>query len=246
MGAMTESAVFAGARGERAKLILEDLSSPVVARVEHRSAERMTVKQALPFLRLESGVRDEDGRRAVIRSVGVCVEGGTPNLVLDLVYDHGMGPSDPSIGLDDTLPAPIVIEARRAPRRIDHTIPYGFSRHKERGDLASARRSRGSLAPDDAMRCYLLTRKKPEPPVLIEAESGRQIHRERTLHFGAIERRALVVDPAPIERAPAAPVANASVADARPGPTVAARARALAGAFWGYWVDRRVPPRRAR
>jgi hypothetical protein len=250
---MTESAAFASTsttvRGRRAKLMLENLSSPVVARVEHRSAERMTVRQALPFLKLDSGVRDEEGRRAVIRSVGVAMEGGTPNLVLDLVYDAVTGPADPTFGLDDTLPAaPIIIDPLR-PRRVDHTIPFGFPQRKERAELASAGRSRGGLAPDEAMRCYLLTRRKPEPPVIIEAESGRHLHRERTMLFGAQERRAMAADRQPPP--PAAPLAGAPApggagAAERGKPNVAARARALAGAFWGYWVDRRSPSRRAR
>lgn len=253
MGAMTESAAFAPnsaiVRGERAKLMLENLSSPVVARVAHRSAERMTVKQALPFLKLESGVRDEEGRRAVIRSVGVAMEGGTPNLVLDLVYESATGPSDPAFGFDDTLPAaPIVIDPRRS-RRVDHTIPFGFPKRKDRAELAAACRPRGGLAPDEAMRCYLLTRRKPEPPVIIEAQTGRHLRRERTLLFGAQERRELVGDRQPPP--PAAPIAAAPAPAAvgspeRCKPSVAARARALAGAFWGYWVDRRTPPRRPR
>lgn len=249
MGAMTENAAFAptstSARGQRAKLMLESLSSPVVARVEHRSAERMTVKQALPFLRLESGVRDEEGRRAVIRSVGVAMDGGTPNLVLDLVYEGVTGPTDPSIGLDDTVPAaPIIIDQRR-PRRVDHTIPFGFPRRKDRAELATACRPRG-LAPDDAMRCYLLTRRKPEPPVVIEAESGRHQHRERTMLFGAQERRELAAPPPPpAAQAPVADSPAPAAATRRGKPSMAARARALAGAVWG-WADRRAASRRTR
>ncbi len=71
----------------RARLQFEGMAAPVVSRVRHRGAGALTVSQPLPFLRISSGVRDEAGRAAHIRSVGVMVEQDTPHIVLELAYD---------------------------------------------------------------------------------------------------------------------------------------------------------------
>lgn len=236
MGAMAEN-TFTG-RNEKARFVLENFDSPVIAKVAHRSEGQMTVKQALPFLKLESGLRDEQGRRAVIRSVGVTVEGGTPNLVLDLVYDATIGPTEPSIGLDDTLPAQTLIASTR-PGRPDQTIPYGFARGESRHDRgAIRRRQRRAFIPDESNGCYLLTKRKAEPRVVIAPERTRQIHREATLVTSPPEFRN-AVRPKTVCGPSQEPTA---VAKSRSKPSFSSRARALAAAFWGHLGEGRQRP----
>lgn len=47
----------------------------------------MRVRQALPFLELQGGLRDRDGRRAKIGAIAIEMDGKIPNLVLDLIYE---------------------------------------------------------------------------------------------------------------------------------------------------------------
>lgn len=79
--------VYGNAPAERTHLFLDSVPAPVVATIARRSARRLTVRQALPFLELQGGLRDSQGRRAHIGSVAVEMDGTTPNLVLDVVYD---------------------------------------------------------------------------------------------------------------------------------------------------------------
>lgn len=71
---------------QRARLFLGGIRASVSAEVCYRSADRLTVRHALPFLRLESEVVDEDGRRARISSVRVDVENDVPTLHMELLY----------------------------------------------------------------------------------------------------------------------------------------------------------------
>lgn len=73
----------------QAKLYLDGVATPIVARVMHRAADCMIVEQDLPFLRLSTGIslREEDGRRGRIESVDLRVEDDLPRLVLGIVYE---------------------------------------------------------------------------------------------------------------------------------------------------------------
>ena len=73
---------------ERTSLHLVSTGTRVRTEVMRRTAERITVTQALPFLKLKSGVRDADGRAASIEWVSVDIEGDTPALVMELVYEE--------------------------------------------------------------------------------------------------------------------------------------------------------------
>ena len=104
--------------GPRARFFLEGVQSPVHARVEHEDDEGMTLRQELPFLRLNRAIRDEAGREAELASVGVAVKDGTPSLVLKLRYAAMKR-------RDATMPFELPPEAPRASRRRDETIPFG-------------------------------------------------------------------------------------------------------------------------
>jgi hypothetical protein len=88
-----------------ARLFLGGVGTAVRAEVCHRSAEGMSVRHALPFLRLDSEVVDDEGRAARISSVHVSLEGGVPTLHMELSYPK---------------------EAKEAKARRDETLPYGF------------------------------------------------------------------------------------------------------------------------
>jgi len=71
----------------RARLHIDGVRSPVLARVARRRETGMTCVQELPFLRLESAVTDDRGRRARIARVALSVEKNMPKLVIELAYD---------------------------------------------------------------------------------------------------------------------------------------------------------------
>lgn len=141
--------------GDRARLFFEGVSSPVVTHVRNRSAKGMVVAQELPFLSLASDVRDEDGRRARIRSVGVTVEGDTPHLVLELAWARRG---------DATLPSFAIGEGER-PRRRDDTQPYGF--------IPRASELAGGDAPKtiDAPVLESVARRESEAPIVFRIEA---------------------------------------------------------------------------
>jgi hypothetical protein len=102
--------VSIGARSGRTKLFLGAAGATVRADVHHRSADRLSVRHALPFLRLDSEVMDEDGRFARISSVRVYVEHDVPTLHMELLY-----PTE--------VPAPVQSGSKV---RKDATLPYGI------------------------------------------------------------------------------------------------------------------------
>jgi hypothetical protein len=125
-----------GAVEKQARLVLDNVSSPVLANVAQRDESGLKVKHALPFLRLDTGVLDENGRRAVIRGVELSVEDGTPNIVLDLEYVQRSMAGDESFATDDTMPA-ITIEPG-TPIRGDSTLPLGLTGRAKRRPLISS------------------------------------------------------------------------------------------------------------
>jgi hypothetical protein len=73
---------------EKIRVMLDGVSTPVIATVIDRGVRTMMVEQALPFLKLETGLVDEHGRRGRIVSVDLAVEGDTPRLLLDLAFEE--------------------------------------------------------------------------------------------------------------------------------------------------------------
>jgi hypothetical protein len=72
---------------QRARLHIDGVRTPVLTRVARRRETGMTCVQELPFLRLESAVTDDQGRRARIARVALSVEKDMPKLVIELAYD---------------------------------------------------------------------------------------------------------------------------------------------------------------
>lgn len=108
------------------RLYLDDLPTPVVARVARRTPEALTLGQDLPFLRLRSGVRDADGRHAELASVYLAVHGDTPRLMLELRYTSALTDAapDPCQARRDHAPTYAPLGESRAPARRDATVPY--------------------------------------------------------------------------------------------------------------------------
>ena len=80
---------------DRAKFTLDATGTAVVAKVIDRNADGYLVAQKLPFLKLQSGIWDSDGRRGRIAGIAVQVVDNTPSLLLEVVYD---------VHADDTQP----------------------------------------------------------------------------------------------------------------------------------------------
>lgn len=120
------------------RLRLDDVPTPIVARLAHRGDDRMVIAHPLPFLRLSGGVRDEDGRQARIDAVRLDVQDGVPNLILDVVYERE--PFMAAVHHEDTLPgfvpegieeiAPPALPAAR--KRRDETVPFEFQKQEPR------------------------------------------------------------------------------------------------------------------
>lgn len=120
------------------RLTLDDVPTPIVARLAHRADDRMVIAHPLPFLRLSGGVRDEDGRHARIDSVRLDVQDGVPNLILDVVYERE--PFMAAVHHEDTLPgfvpegiediAPPAVPSAR--KRRDETVPFEFQKQEPR------------------------------------------------------------------------------------------------------------------
>ncbi len=112
----------------RARLFLGGVGAAVSADVCSRTRDRLTVRHALPFLKLESEVMDEDGRRARISAVRVYVEDDVPTLHMELTY-----PTTRTARRDETLPYGIsTLPPPPAPvtrSREDDTLVFGTDSH---------------------------------------------------------------------------------------------------------------------
>ena len=72
--------------GRAAKFFFDGVEHAVSARVAAVDGESLTLRQELPFLRLNGKLSDEQGRSAHLTSVAVAVRDGTPSLVLEVRY----------------------------------------------------------------------------------------------------------------------------------------------------------------
>lgn len=72
--------------GRAAKFYFDGVEHAVSARVAAMDGESLTLRQELPFLRLNGQLSDERGRSAQLTSVAVAVRDGTPSLVLEVRY----------------------------------------------------------------------------------------------------------------------------------------------------------------
>lgn len=76
-----------------AKLSLDGVNSPIVAKVTHAAKDIVTVEQELSFLKLGRGVSmrvgdEQDARRGKIGGIDLSFAGEVPSLVLQVVYDE--------------------------------------------------------------------------------------------------------------------------------------------------------------
>ncbi len=118
------TSVHGHAAAPRARLFLGGVGAAVRADVCHRSADRLTVRHPLPFLRLESEVMDEEGRFARISSVRVYVEDDVPTLHMELLYPAPKARRDATLPYGiATTPPPAPVGAR-ATEREDDTLVF--------------------------------------------------------------------------------------------------------------------------
>ena len=130
---------------ERTRLFVDSVGTTITADVSRRSADSMIVTQALPFLRLDTSVVGDDGRRARIARVGIAMDGDVPRLSIELLHEPIVesfaGASVGEWRANSTLDAPAfapAVERRREedtvqtftpgvsvrPARTDGTVPY--------------------------------------------------------------------------------------------------------------------------
>lgn len=82
-----------GQPGERVRLHLDGVASPIDADLVERDEGWLTAEQELPFLELGMGVAAQDGSRGRLASVDLRLEGGVPRLVLGVELDELEAPS---------------------------------------------------------------------------------------------------------------------------------------------------------
>ncbi len=108
------------------RLYLDDADTTVRATIARRGDRELLLSQDLPFLKLNSSVRDADGRKAELASVYLAIHGDTPRLMLELRYpEPALVPASPlrRARRDETVPY-TPLGRSSGPQRRDSTIPY--------------------------------------------------------------------------------------------------------------------------
>ncbi len=121
-------------------LTLDGVGSELVAEVAHDADDVLVAEQELPFLRLGTGITTEDGRRGVLQSVELRIDGELPRLVLTVDYD---APAEP-VRTDAGEEAAEVAASERAGLVLDPetdedadlrvTTPYLAATEADQGD----------------------------------------------------------------------------------------------------------------
>ena len=113
---------------ERARFYLDGVERAIVANVARRETHGLVIEQPLPFLRLDTPVRNESGEWSRISRVGLSLEGGVPRIVLELSDRPSDAPPSAAAVVTPTedtdrhfTPG---VSVRRA--RTDSTVPYDF------------------------------------------------------------------------------------------------------------------------
>ena len=124
-----------------ARLFLDGVPTPIVARVTHRADDLVTVEQDLPFLALDTGVavRDPSGasRRGRIGSVDLQLCGDVPKLVLQVVFDEPAATIDVRASRPATLPG----DDRTDPDLVAPTMMARAAYADDEAEHAAIRRS---------------------------------------------------------------------------------------------------------
>ncbi|AKF09977.1 hypothetical protein [Sandaracinus amylolyticus] len=127
--------------GERARLRIAGVDRPIVTTVARRRDDALVVVQELPFLRVGSEVRDEDGRLARIVRVAVDLSRDqVPRLVLELAYEA----EDDEDREGGSGVIEIDLEDREARRMRDATLGYETQRAAPAGSRGVTRRARSA------------------------------------------------------------------------------------------------------
>jgi hypothetical protein len=127
-----------------ARLFLDGVPTPIVARVTHSVEDLVTVEQELPFLSLDRGLslRDPQGisRRGRIGSVDLQLCGDMPKLVMQVVFDE---PAAPAVA---TRPHTTPGDDRTEPDLVAPSLEHGLYADDEAERAAIRRSSAGALA----------------------------------------------------------------------------------------------------
>jgi len=119
---------------ERGRFFFDGVGKAIVANVAHREQGSLVLEQPLPFLRLDTTVRDELGGWARLSRVDIALDGDVPRLVIELARDPQETPSAPAIvtrtaesasGREDTMQT-FTPGVSSRPARTDSTVPYDF------------------------------------------------------------------------------------------------------------------------
>ena len=104
---------------KRARFFVEGVSAAVSADLVNERDDSLVVAQALPFLRLDTPIRDEQGRKGHIRRIALSMECDVPSLIIELSRDEVSDePEPPAVS--------IVPGVSLAPPRPDATTPYAL------------------------------------------------------------------------------------------------------------------------
>jgi hypothetical protein len=91
-------------------LAIDGVSSPIRVGVVTEDDDVLTVCQELPFLRLKTGVTiHKDGRRGRIEGIDLRVDGETPRLLIDIVFDDVA----PLMSIDPSIEEPTLSDFER-------------------------------------------------------------------------------------------------------------------------------------
>lgn len=105
---------LSGGQPERLQVRLDGVGQAIDAEVVHRSGDALVLEQALPFLRIGTGVETAAGRRGELQAVDLRLEGETPRLVLTIWYSDE-AKEEARVSSDETLldtdDAPLAVSA---------------------------------------------------------------------------------------------------------------------------------------
>lgn len=118
---------------ERTRLFVDGVGSPITAEIARRRADGMVVMQTLPFLRLDTAVRDEAGRTSRISRVTIAMDGDVPAILLELEEerDEALPRPEPIVDLETARPSrpSFVPGISQRSERPDSTRPYETAEH---------------------------------------------------------------------------------------------------------------------
>jgi len=156
-----------------ARLFLDGVPTPIVARVTHSVEDLVTVEQELPFLSLDRGLslRDARGvsRRGRIGSVDLQLCRDMPKLVMQVVFDEDAAPA--AATRPQTLPG----DDRTEPDLVAPSLEHGLYADDEAERAAIRRSSAGALAAVNATDDDADVAEELAAPVVSRAKPAREV-----------------------------------------------------------------------